>query len=101
MGIATMNMSSAIDMKAAMSNSPERRGKDTALPERIHRVLNDDQMATLHQKENFGWTVAFVRRPLFQPVEVVLVSPDASDYVVLDSDGSTRPFYNVRTTDLR
>jgi len=55
----------------------------------------------LNQKQQFGWFVKFVRRPLFQPFEVVLSNPDGSEFLMLENDGVTRPFFNVRTDDLR
>jgi hypothetical protein len=55
----------------------------------------------MNQKQQFGWFVKFVRRPLFQPMEVVLSNPDGSEFLLLETDGITRPFFNVRTDDLR
>ena len=37
--------------------------------------------------ENFGWTLAFVRQPLFETAIAVVVSPDRQRYAVLESDG--------------
>jgi hypothetical protein len=96
-----MNMAASINLNSNMSNAAvaERRGRDESLPANLHRILNDDQRIALNLKEQFGWFVAFVRRPLFQPVEVVLSNPDGSDFMTLEEDGALRPFYNVRTRD--
>ena len=94
-----MNMSAANNMNMPNVGVAERRGSDDSLPANMHRLLNDDQRIALNTKEQFGWFVAFVRRPLFQPMEVVLSNPDGSDFMRLEEDGSVRPFYNVRTRD--
>lgn len=96
-----MNMAASMNMNMNMSSAAvaERRGRDESLPTNLHRLLNDEQRIALNLKEQFGWFVAFVRRPLFQPVEVVLSNPDGSDFMTLEEDGALRPFYNVRTRD--
>lgn len=94
-----MNMAAAMNMSTADASAAERRGRDESLPANVHRLLNDDQRIALNFKQQFGWFVAFVRRPLFQPVEVVLSNPDGSDFMTLEEDGALRPFYNVRTLD--
>jgi hypothetical protein len=79
----------------------ERRGRENARPGDLNRLLSFEQNVTLTSKEQFGWTIAFVRRPLFQQIEVVITNPDKTDYLAIQDDGSTRPFYNIRTDDLR
>jgi hypothetical protein len=56
-------------------------------------------MVTLTAKEQFGWSVAFVRRPLFMQPEVVIISPDKTEYVLIAEDGTEKIFFNVRSTD--
>ena len=91
-------MNTAAAINTAKSTS-ERRGRDSAHPERLDKMLTFDQSVTLNTKSQFGWHVAFVRRPLFQPVEVVITNPAQAQYMIIDEDGSTRPFFNVRTDD--
>ena len=79
----------------------ERRGRSTPRPEKLDKILNFEQMVTVTAKEQFGWTVAFVRRPLFQQPEVVLANPSHSEFLLIDEDGGARPFYNIRTDDFR
>ena len=82
-------------------NVGERRGRDRARPDDLNKLLSFEQNVTLTSKEQFGWTVAFVRRPLFQQVEIIIANPDKTEYLQLQEDGSTLPFYNIRTNDLR
>jgi len=79
----------------------ERRGRDRARADDLNKLLSFEQNVTLTSKEQFGWTVAFVRRPLFQQVEIIIANPDKTEYLQLQEDGSTLPFYNIRTNDLR
>ena len=64
-------------------------------------LITDEQKIALKQKQQFSWFVKFVRRPLFQPIEVVLSNPDGSEFLLLENDAVTRPFFNVRNNDLR
>lgn len=82
-------------------NVSERRGRDRARPDDLNKLLSFEQNVTLTSKEQFGWAVAFVRRPLFQQVEIIIANPDKTEYLQLQEDGSTLPFYNIRTNDLR
>ena len=79
----------------------ERRLRMPPIPDEFGSLITHEQRIALNQKQQFGWFVKFVRRPLFQPIEVVLSNPDGSEFLVLDTDGVTRPFFNVRTDDLR
>lgn len=66
----------------------ERRGAESAIPMNLREFLNDHQRSTLKQIESFGWHLAFVRRPLFQDVVVVIANEDDSAFSVLEKDGS-------------
>lgn len=79
----------------------ERRLRMPPVPDDFFSLITHEQRIALNQKQQFGWFVKFVRRPLFQPIEVVLSNPDGSDFLMLETDGITRPFFNVRTDDLR
>ena len=91
-----MNASVGLNAQTMVS---ERRGRQAAVPEQLNKTLSFEQSVTLTAKSQFGWTLAFVRRPLFQDIEVVITNPDRSEYVMIHEDGSTRPFYNVRSDD--
>ena len=77
----------------------ERRGRQPAVPDQLEKTLSFEQSVTLTAKSQFGWTLAFVRRPLFQDIEVIITNPDRTEYLMIEEDGSTRAFYNVRTDD--
>ena len=79
----------------------ERRMRMPPIPDDFHSLITHEQGIALNQKQQFGWFVKFVRRPLFQPIEVVLSNPDGSEFLMLENEGTTRPFFNVRTDDLR
>ena len=79
----------------------ERRMRMPPIPDDFPSLITHEQRIALNQKQQFGWFVKFVRRPLFQPMEVVLSNPDGSEFLLLETDGITRPFFNVRTDDLR
>lgn len=79
----------------------ERRMRMPPIPDDFVSLITHEQLIALNQKQQFGWFVKFVRRPLFQPIEVVLSNPEGSEFLLLETDGVTRPFFNVRTDDLR
>ena len=86
---------------ADSQNVAERRMRMPPIPDDFFSLITNEQKIALNQKQQFGWFVKFVRRPLFQPVEVVLSNPDGSEFIFLDADGTTRAYFNVRTEDLR
>lgn len=65
----------------------ERRGNKAALSTNVNAVLNQDQSVALRKIENFGWQLAFIRRPVFEQPVAVVVSPDRTRHAVLESDG--------------
>ena len=95
-------MSAVEPINNAQSQSlAERRTRMPPIPADFSSVITNEQKIALNQKQQFGWFVKVVRRPLFQPIEVMLSSPDGSEFLMLENDGVTRPFFNVRTDDLR
>ena len=91
-----MNAAAQLNAQPVMS---ERRGRQPAVPDQLQKTLSFEQSVTLTAKSQFGWTLAFVRRPLFQDIEVVITNPDRTEYLMIEEDGSTRAFFNVRTED--
>jgi hypothetical protein len=91
-------MNAAAQLSAQPVTS-ERRGRQAAVPDHLQKTLSFEQSVTLTAKSQFGWTLAFVRRPLFQDIEVVITNPDRTEYLMIEEDGSTRAFFNVRTED--
>jgi hypothetical protein len=66
----------------------ELRGTRSALPADAFYYLNEVQRLALHSLENFGWQIAFIRRPLFVPPMIVIKNPEQSKFAVLEEDGS-------------
>ena len=68
--------------------SSERR-KGAAPPAQVlERQLNESQRYTLRELERFGLTLAFVRRPMFQPAIGVVRDATARSYLLIEPDGS-------------
>jgi len=68
--------------------SSERRVHRVAIPDDIKSILTELQHQALARLEGFGWSVAFVRRPLFQDDIVVLFDPSGKRHAILNEDGS-------------
>jgi hypothetical protein len=65
----------------------EKRSGRAPVPRNLSDILNELQMTSLHQIENFGWQLHFVRRPLFQDPVVVIVSAEGDRFGTLEADG--------------
>ena len=71
------------------SESPrERRIDQKAVPDDIKALLTSEQLLTVARLEGFGWSIKFVRRPLFQDHVVVLFDPSGKRHAILEEDGS-------------
>lgn len=66
----------------------ERRIGVDAIPNDIKSRMTELQRGTLARLEGFGWSIEFVRRPLFQDQIIVLVDPAGAEHAVLQEDGS-------------
>lgn len=67
----------------------ERRGnpaKNNAAA--LRAGLMPEQLATLKTMEQFGWTLRFVRRPMFLTPVAVMFAADGQRFAVLEADGS-------------
>jgi hypothetical protein len=82
---------------AAMFGS-ERRGSEKESAARLRTLLNEDQLMTLVELEQFGWSLKFVRRPMFQPSIPVVIDADRKRYAVLEADGTLNenPGFTIR-----
>lgn len=66
----------------------DKRGTQENIPYNLEYYLTDLQLQSLYHLEDFGWHLAFVRRPLFEMPTVVLLSPEGKQYATIDEDGS-------------
>jgi len=64
----------------------KRRGENP-IPANCKDLMTDEQIVALRNLESFGWSLKFVRRPKFSPVEIVLISSDGESYALLREDG--------------
>jgi len=86
----------------AASATPGRdRRKDDADPNmlQMRRGLTDRQLATLDTMSNFGWTLRFVRRPMFHPPIPVAFDRNTKRFVVIEADGSVNEDPDLQIRD--
>jgi hypothetical protein len=76
----------------------DRRKDDQDTSARLRALLNEAQRDKLAELERFGWSLKFVRRPLFQPSVPVVVDGDRKTFAVLEPDGSMteQPGFDIR-----
>ena len=77
----------------------EKRSSDMPVPDNINDYLTDAQFAELHHIESFGWTLKYIRRPLFQERVVVVMNPDGSSIGILEEDGRLNIESNIDTRE--
>jgi len=71
-----------------MEAHSDKRNSEVSIPENLEEYLNDAQMRSLVRVEEFGWRLAFIRRPVFQDIVPVIVSDNGERHGVLEKDGS-------------
>jgi hypothetical protein len=62
----------------------------------LERQLNDAQRLTLRELERFGLSLAFVRRPMFQPPVGVVHDSARRGFVVIEPDGSVNDHVELK-----
>jgi len=67
--------------------SEENRTGDKPIPDDVKRYMNDAQLAELHKIERFGWTLIYIRRPLFQESVIVVNDANGKSIGILEDDG--------------
>jgi hypothetical protein len=68
--------------------SLDKRGSQEPIPRDLEHYLTPMQLESLDHLKDFGWQLAFVRRPLFEMPTVVLLSPEGKQYATLEEEGS-------------
>jgi hypothetical protein len=66
----------------------DKRGLQRAVPIDAERYLNEMQMLALQSLEGFGWQLSFIRRPLFMAPIVMAQNSTATQFALLEEDGS-------------
>ncbi|MDB6163243.1 MAG: hypothetical protein JWL98_675 [Xanthomonadaceae bacterium] len=79
-------------------NTQDRRLADETSA-RLRALLNEDQRMALADLERFGWSLKFVRKPLFKPSIPVVFDGERKRYAVLEPDGSLNeePGFDIRS----
>ena len=67
--------------------SDDKRKGEEPIPDDVKYYLNDAQQAELRTIEGFGWSLKYIRHPVFQEVVVVVTSPDGNSIGILEKDG--------------
>jgi hypothetical protein len=65
----------------------EKRKSSKQVPEDLMRLLNQLQILALRQIEQFGWSLEFVRRPMFENPIAVVMDGRGARIGVLEEDG--------------
>jgi hypothetical protein len=67
----------------------------------VKRLLNSRQLESLHRSHDFGWRLAFVRRPLLQDPVFVVYNSEHHLIGILERDGqiNTEVDFDIRSTD--
>lgn len=76
----------------------ERRRDEHHTTRELRAELNEAQRETLDILERYGWSLKFVRRPLFQPSVPVVFDADRHAFGVLEADGrlNEHPPFEIR-----
>lgn len=74
----------------------DKRNGQPPVPPNLDEMINTEQLMTLRQIENFGWQLAFVRRPLFQESVVIVSSNDTSKFGVLEDTGELNLQHEIK-----
>ena len=72
--------------KSQSQSGAERRMRMPPIPDDFFSLITNEQKIALNEQQQFGWFVKFVRRHLFQPIEVVISNPNGSEFLMLEND---------------
>ena len=73
-----------------------KRRNEEGIPVNYPDLLTAEQLAGLHKLESFGWSLLYVRRPKFAPIEVVLEHADGESHAILGPLGEIEKDSSVR-----
>jgi hypothetical protein len=65
----------------------DKRKGEKPIPNDIHNYLNEAQDAVLNKIQEFGWSLQFIRRPLFREPIVIAANAKGDAFGVLEVDG--------------
>lgn len=73
-----------------------KRRNEEGIPVNYPDLLTEEQLEGLHKLESFGWSLLYVRRPKFAPIEVVLEHSDGRNHAILGPLGEIEKDSSVR-----
>ena len=79
--------------------SSDKRNRKKPVPPNLRKYLNFEQQTQLRAIEGFGWSLKFIRRPLFQQTVAVVVSPDGNSVGILEEDGTLNMDSDIELRD--
>jgi len=65
----------------------DKRKGEKSIPSDIHNYLNETLDAVFNKLQEFGWSLQFIRRPLFQEPFVIAANAKGDAFGVLEVDG--------------
>ena len=68
----------------------EKRKSDTSIPENLEEILNEAQQQALPGIKYLGWELQFLRKPMFQEPELVMLNSTDGRTGILGLDGRIR-----------
>lgn len=77
----------------------DKRSRVQPVPDDVKDYLTPAQAAELNHIEGFGWSLKYIRRPLFQERVVVVINPDGSSIGILEDDGRLNLESNIDTRE--
>lgn len=66
----------------------DMRGTQAPVPSNLDYFLTKAQLRVLDELQAQGWSLLFVRRPLFEPAMVVVQGPEQPHYAAIEEDGT-------------
>lgn len=69
-----------------MQFEEKRKGKQP-IPDDVMGYLNNAQLHTYHLLQNFGWSIKFIRRAMFQRIVCVVTNQQNTTLAVIEDDG--------------
>ncbi|MGR9105477.1 MAG: hypothetical protein ACU843_00960 [Gammaproteobacteria bacterium] len=85
-----------------MKNSDTNKDRRSPAPLSSHEMedkLTMDQMMSLRRLESFGWTLRFIRQPLFQDPVAVVIQGKNQAIGILEEDGRLRVDVDLQIRD--
>lgn len=81
-----------------MTDRERRQSAQVVSPVGLRAGLRPAQLNALATLEQFGWTLRFVRRPMFLDPIPVVFRADGQQFVVLEADGTLNenPGFKIR-----